>query len=104
MKMVDKLANLFIDIGSVLRDAITAINHNERGIALVVDDRRRLIGTITDPQGHPGGQRPENAGNRIISAAPYLPVPRTGHRPNRHGERRIDALDEGTPRPATAHP
>jgi dTDP-glucose pyrophosphorylase len=48
MKMVDKLTNLFIDYGSVLRDAITAINRNERGIALVVDHQHRLIGTITD--------------------------------------------------------
>ena len=31
-----------------IRDVITTINRNAKGIALVTDDERRLLGTITD--------------------------------------------------------
>ena len=31
-----------------IRDALTVIDRNRRGIALVLDDRRRLLGTLTD--------------------------------------------------------
>ena len=31
-----------------IRDALTAIDRNRRGIALVLDDRRHLLGTLTD--------------------------------------------------------
>jgi dTDP-glucose pyrophosphorylase/CBS domain-containing protein len=46
--MSEKLMDIYIYSSSILRDAITAINHNERGIALVVDGEQRLLGTITD--------------------------------------------------------
>jgi len=46
--MSDSLDNIFIAADNVLRDAITTINSNEQGIALVVDAERRLVGTITD--------------------------------------------------------
>jgi len=46
--MAEKLSDNFIHIDNVLRDAITTINRNEQGIALVVDKEHRLLGTITD--------------------------------------------------------
>lgn len=41
------LSNLCISSDQKIRDAILAINRNERGIVLVTDDKR-LVGTITD--------------------------------------------------------
>jgi dTDP-glucose pyrophosphorylase len=46
--MDEKLANVLISPESVLREAITALNRNWRGIVLVVDEGQRLLGTITD--------------------------------------------------------
>jgi dTDP-glucose pyrophosphorylase/CBS domain-containing protein len=46
--MNDKLVDVLIEQDRLLRDAITALNRNWRGIVLVVDDEQRLLGTITD--------------------------------------------------------
>jgi len=46
--MDEKLANVLISPICVLRDVITALNKNWRGIVLVVDDQKKLLGTITD--------------------------------------------------------
>ena len=46
--MVENLSEIFIRLDNVVRDAITTINRNEQGIALVVDEEQRLLGTITD--------------------------------------------------------
>ncbi len=46
--MVEALNNVLISPNSVLRDVITALNRNWRGIVLVVDEGHRLLGTITD--------------------------------------------------------
>ncbi len=37
-----------IPADSVVRDAINALNFNQRGIVLIVDDQMHLVGTITD--------------------------------------------------------
>ena len=47
MSMVDFSA-LCISPDSLLQEAITAINKNEKGIILITDDDKKLIGTITD--------------------------------------------------------
>ncbi|MBC8331877.1 MAG: nucleotidyltransferase family protein [Anaerolineae bacterium] len=46
--MAVDLSDLCISSGSVIRQVIEKINLNGLGIALVVDDKRILIGTITD--------------------------------------------------------
>lgn len=46
--MDQKLDDVFISEKNVLREVITALNRNWRGIVLVVDEARRLMGTITD--------------------------------------------------------
>lgn len=46
--MDEKLTNVLISPKCVLRDVITALNKNWRGIVLVVDDDQKLLGTITD--------------------------------------------------------
>lgn len=46
--MNEKLADTLIGQDQLLRDAITALNRNWRGIVLVVDSDQRLLGTITD--------------------------------------------------------
>ena len=45
--MVD-IEKLFVSTGTPMRDVIARIDRNTLGIALVVDDDRRLIGAITD--------------------------------------------------------
>ncbi len=42
------LSTLCVSPHNKIRDAIAAINRNERGIALVTDETRKLLGTITD--------------------------------------------------------
>jgi dTDP-glucose pyrophosphorylase len=42
------ISSLFIDLNSSIREAMVCIDSNVRGIALVVDEQRRLLGTITD--------------------------------------------------------
>ena len=39
---------MFVKGGSALRDVIISLNESECGIALVVDDNRKLLGTVTD--------------------------------------------------------
>ena len=46
--MDQKLDDVFISEKNVLREVITALNRNWRGIVLIVDEARRLMGTITD--------------------------------------------------------
>lgn len=48
LTMDDRLANVLISPKAVLREVITALNRNWRGIVLVVDEAKRLVGTITD--------------------------------------------------------
>lgn len=48
MMMVQKLENVLVSRSCVLRDVITALNKNWRGIVLVVDEDNKLLGTITD--------------------------------------------------------
>lgn len=48
VKAVNKLELLFVRPDQSIRAAITCIDRGARGIALVVDDERRLIGTISD--------------------------------------------------------
>jgi dTDP-glucose pyrophosphorylase len=42
------LSTITVSQSAALRDAIVAIDRNQRGIALLVDDGRRLVGTLTD--------------------------------------------------------
>ncbi len=42
------VADLFVTMATTVRDVIACIDRGRIGIALVVDDRRRLIGSITD--------------------------------------------------------
>src|SRR5205823_168110 len=42
------LEAMLIDASANVRDAMQRIDGNRNGIALVVDDRRRLVGTVTD--------------------------------------------------------
>ncbi|MCI0577571.1 MAG: nucleotidyltransferase family protein, partial [Chloroflexi bacterium] len=42
------LERLFINPSSTIRQAMTCLNQNTKGIALVVDQERRLAGTISD--------------------------------------------------------
>lgn len=44
----DDITSLCIGPGSTLRQAMACIDSNVRGIALVVDEARKLLGTITD--------------------------------------------------------
>lgn len=44
----DSLKDLLIHPTSSVREAIAHIDRNGKGIALVVDERRRLLGTVTD--------------------------------------------------------
>jgi len=44
----NKITSLFISSNSLLQDAIRAINSNEQGIALIVDENHHLLNTITD--------------------------------------------------------
>ena len=46
--MIEDLSALCISRSHTIRDAIEMINRNERGIVLITDDERRLLGTITD--------------------------------------------------------
>jgi dTDP-glucose pyrophosphorylase len=46
--MAEKLDNVLIYPENVLQEVITALNRNWRGIVLVVDEMKRLLGTITD--------------------------------------------------------
>src|SRR5207249_3751728 len=46
--MINDRSRLCIPLDSTIRDAIALIDHNERGIALVVDGDSRLVDTITD--------------------------------------------------------
>jgi len=43
-----KLDGMLIGAGATVRDAMECIDRNRHGIALVVDDARRLVGTVTD--------------------------------------------------------
>jgi dTDP-glucose pyrophosphorylase/CBS domain-containing protein len=45
---VSDLGRFFVTAGGSLRDVITCIDRNRKGIALVVDAAHRLIGTVTD--------------------------------------------------------
>src|SRR5712691_11003317 len=42
------LSRLCVPPDATLREAIRCIDQNQRGIALVVDDARQLVGTVTD--------------------------------------------------------
>lgn len=42
------LKSLFISVQTSIKDALEVIDQGQCGIALVVDDRRRLVGTLTD--------------------------------------------------------
>lgn len=42
------LENLFVSLDDPIRKAISCLDRDRRGIALVIDAQRRLIGTITD--------------------------------------------------------
>jgi dTDP-glucose pyrophosphorylase len=42
------VADLFVTVAHSIRDAIACIDRTANGIALVVDEERRLLGTITD--------------------------------------------------------
>lgn len=46
--MSTPLPDLFVGPDCPIRDAVTMINRNAKGIALVTDAERRLLGTITD--------------------------------------------------------
>jgi dTDP-glucose pyrophosphorylase/CBS domain-containing protein len=46
--MTKDLSVLCISQEHTIRDAIEMLNRNERGIVLITDDQRRLLGTITD--------------------------------------------------------
>jgi dTDP-glucose pyrophosphorylase/CBS domain-containing protein len=46
--MARELDALLLPVGSSLRDAMTCIDRNRSGIALVVDGDRMLLGTVTD--------------------------------------------------------
>ncbi len=46
--MTRKIETFFISPQSSLRQAIECLNKNAKGIALVVDDEARLLGTVTD--------------------------------------------------------
>ena len=46
--MVERLMDVLISPGCVLQEVITALNRNWRGIVLVVDETKQLLGTITD--------------------------------------------------------
>ena len=48
MKMVADLSNLCITPDSPIRQAIACIERNNKGIVLVTDEERQLLGTITD--------------------------------------------------------
>ena len=43
-----ELARFLVTPDSSIRDVIACIDRNEKGIALVVDEERRLLGTVTD--------------------------------------------------------
>ncbi|MGZ8842972.1 MAG: nucleotidyltransferase family protein [Pyrinomonadaceae bacterium] len=43
-----EISALCISLDSTVREAMSCIDSNVKGIALVVDDQRRLLGTITD--------------------------------------------------------
>jgi dTDP-glucose pyrophosphorylase len=45
---VKDLEPFLVDPGTTIREAIARIDRNTRGIVLVVDDQRRLVGTVTD--------------------------------------------------------
>lgn len=45
---VDRINDFFIPPTALIRDAAACIDRNARGIALVVDDESRLVGTVTD--------------------------------------------------------
>src|SRR5207249_12122835 len=45
MTLIDAL---FVGPDTAIRDVIRHIDQNAKGIALVVDDTRRLLGTVTD--------------------------------------------------------
>jgi dTDP-glucose pyrophosphorylase/CBS domain-containing protein len=46
--MRHELEPLLLRIGATVRDAMECIDRNQRGIALVVDGERSLLGTVTD--------------------------------------------------------
>src|SRR6266576_3934984 len=46
--MIPDSPNLFIEPAASMREAITRINRNQKGIVLVVDQEGRLLETITD--------------------------------------------------------
>jgi dTDP-glucose pyrophosphorylase/CBS domain-containing protein len=46
--MSGALEGLLLDANATLRDAMARIDSNQTGIALVVDDDRRLVATVTD--------------------------------------------------------
>ncbi len=46
--MTPLVEELFVSLQETLRECIAAIDRGGRGIALVVDDRRRLVATLTD--------------------------------------------------------
>ena len=43
-----ELARLLVSPNNSIREVIACIDRNAKGIALVVDDEHRLIGTVTD--------------------------------------------------------
>ena len=46
--MKENIKDLFVSVDASLKDVIYCINKTKRGVALVVDDKRHLIGVITD--------------------------------------------------------
>lgn len=46
--MSQSFANLFISTDASIRDAIACIDSNGKGIALIVDAEKRLVGTVSD--------------------------------------------------------
>jgi dTDP-glucose pyrophosphorylase len=48
MIMSQDFTSLFIGVNASIRDAIACIDRNGKGIALIVDDEQRLVGTVSD--------------------------------------------------------
>lgn len=46
--MAQNFTHLFIGVDASIRDAIACIDRNGKGIALIVDEENRLIGTVSD--------------------------------------------------------
>lgn len=46
--MNDKMTNLLVSLDTSIREVMSCIDQNTKGIALIVDEERRLIGTVTD--------------------------------------------------------